>query len=100
MNSLLLSLVAIFILACSPTATNSAPSGPLPKPDQALTAPADSEEQTAVFAAGCFWCVEAVFERVAGVNKVVSGYAGGSADDADYQNVSAGKTKHAEAVVI
>jgi peptide-methionine (S)-S-oxide reductase len=56
--------------------------------------------QTAVLAGGCFWGVEAVFERVRGVSEVVSGYAGGSKASADYQQVSAGTTDHAEAVKI
>ena len=54
----------------------------------------------AVFASGCFWCTEAVFERVAGVKDVVSGYAGGSATDATYKKVAAGLTDHAEAVIV
>jgi peptide-methionine (S)-S-oxide reductase len=54
--------------------------------------------QVAVFAGGCFWGIEGVFERVAGVTKAESGYAGGSQVDADYDRVSDGRTKHAEAV--
>ncbi len=54
----------------------------------------------AVFAGGCFWCVEAVFEQLDGVLEVVSGYAGGTAETANYQAVSTGKTGHAEAVKI
>ncbi|MCA1625279.1 MAG: peptide-methionine (S)-S-oxide reductase MsrA [Acidobacteria bacterium] len=57
-------------------------------------------EQTAVFAGGCFWGVEAVFEHVKGVSDVTSGYSGGTAKTADYEMVSAGKTGHAEAVKI
>ena len=57
-------------------------------------------EQTAVFAGGCFWGVEAVFEHVKGVNSVVSGYSGGSKESADYETVSSGKTDHAESVMI
>ena len=56
--------------------------------------------QTAVFAGGCFWGVEAVFERVKGVTDVVSGYSGGDAKSANYDDVSDGKTLHAEAVKI
>jgi peptide-methionine (S)-S-oxide reductase len=63
-----------------------------------ITEPAG--EQVAVFAGGCFWGVEAVYERVAGVIRVESGYAGGSKSDADYDLVSDGRTKHAEAVRI
>ena len=55
-------------------------------------------EQTAVFAGGCFWGVDAVFKHVKGVSEVVSGYAGGSAATAQYEQVSKGKTGHAEAV--
>ena len=56
--------------------------------------------ETAVFAGGCFWGVEAVFEHVKGVRNVVSGYAGGAARDANYKAVSSERTGHAEAVRI
>lgn len=56
--------------------------------------------QTAVFAGGCFWGVEAVFENVKGVKEVKSGYAGGDAKTAKYDIVSGGNTEHAEAVQI
>lgn len=55
-------------------------------------------KQTAVFAGGCFWGVEAVFEHVNGVTEVVSGYSGGTAETADYSAVSGGTTGHAEVV--
>jgi peptide-methionine (S)-S-oxide reductase len=51
----------------------------------------------ATFGAGCFWCVEAVFQNLAGVEKVVSGYAGGAADNPIYEMVCSGLTGHAEA---
>ncbi len=54
--------------------------------------------QTAVFAGGCFWGVDAVYKHVNGVTEVVSGYAGGAADTAHYELVSEGNTGHAEAV--
>ena len=57
-------------------------------------------EQTAVFAGGCFWGVDAVFKHVKGVSDVVSGYAGGNAATAHYEQVSNGDTGHAEAVRI
>jgi peptide-methionine (S)-S-oxide reductase len=56
--------------------------------------------QTAVFAGGCFWGVEAVFEHVKGVKTVVSGYAGGTVAKPSYESVSTGRTGHAEAVKV
>jgi peptide-methionine (S)-S-oxide reductase len=56
--------------------------------------------ETAVLAGGCFWGMEAVFEHVKGVTGVVSGYAGGSRNDANYDAVSSERTGHAEAVRI
>lgn len=57
-------------------------------------------QQVAVFAGGCFWGVEAVFERIKGVTRVESGYSGDTKAMADYDLVSAGRTKHAESVRI
>lgn len=57
-------------------------------------------QQVAIFAGGCFWGVEAVFERVRGVIRVESGYSGDTKATADYDLVSAGRTKHAESVRI
>jgi peptide-methionine (S)-S-oxide reductase len=56
--------------------------------------------QTAYFASGCFWCVEAVFESVQGVEEAVSGYSGGKEQNPTYQQVSYGETGHAEAVKV
>jgi methionine-S-sulfoxide reductase len=73
----------------------------LPVLDQDPDAEAsDPTPQHAVFAGGCFWCVEGVFERLAGVSDVESGYAGGSATTASYDAVSSGETDHAEVVRI
>ena len=57
-------------------------------------------EQTAVFAGGCFWGVDAVFKHVKGVSDVQSGYAGGKAATAHYEQVSNGNTGHAESVMV
>jgi peptide-methionine (S)-S-oxide reductase len=56
--------------------------------------------QTAVFAGGCFWGVDAVFKHVKGVSQVVSGYSGGNASTAQYEVVSSGTTGHAESVEV
>jgi peptide-methionine (S)-S-oxide reductase len=63
-------------------------------------APAAPRTETAVLAGGCFWGMEMVFEHVKGVTSAVSGYAGGSAHDANYDAVSSEGTGHAEAVKI
>lgn len=63
-----------------------------------LSSAALAAEQTAVFAGGCFWGVDAVFKHVKGVSNVESGYAGGSAATAHYEIVSRGDTGHAESV--
>ena len=56
--------------------------------------------QTATLAGGCFWCLEAVFDEVKGVEAVESGYAGGATDRPTYRDVTTGKTGHAEAVQV
>jgi peptide-methionine (S)-S-oxide reductase len=70
---------------------------PDPKTD---IAPATMKPQVAVFAGGCFWGVEAVFEHVTGVTAVSSGYSGGSATTANYPMVGSGLTGHAESVKV
>ena len=55
---------------------------------------------TATLGGGCFWCVEAVLQQVEGIYSVVSGYSGGKAEEADYETVSSGLTRHAEVVQV
>lgn len=59
-----------------------------------------SKYETAYFASGCFWCVEAIFESVKGIPEVVSGYAGGSEENPTYEQVGSGLSSHAEAVKV
>ncbi|MBL3654729.1 peptide-methionine (S)-S-oxide reductase MsrA [Fulvivirga sediminis] len=59
-----------------------------------------AELDTAYFAGGCFWCIEAIFERVKGVEAAVSGYSGGDQKNPTYHEVSYGKTNHAESVKV
>jgi peptide-methionine (S)-S-oxide reductase len=56
--------------------------------------------QTATFAGGCFWCLEAVFEQLEGVERVISGYAGGATDAPTYEQVCSGRSGHAEVIQV
>ncbi len=84
-------LLALTCLAVAAAAT-------LPNP--AVDLPAAKGKQTVVLAGGCFWCTEAVFEHVKGVERVVSGYAGGDAESAHYEVVGSGRTNHAESIQV
>ncbi|RUN77994.1 peptide-methionine (S)-S-oxide reductase [Sphingomonas sp. TF3] len=86
--------VALFALGGTAQAERAVPL-PVAKTDVTATG-----RQTAVFAGGCFWGMEAVFEHVKGVTNVTAGYAGGTRDTATYDQVSSETTKHAEAVRI
>ena len=78
--------------------------GPIPAPLMDVVEPESGyeagETQTAVFAGGCFWGVQSVFQRVRGVMDTVVGYSGGSAETADYRTVCTEETGHAEAIEI
>jgi peptide-methionine (S)-S-oxide reductase len=69
-------------------------------PPPAFDPPATAAPQTAVFAGGCFWGVQAVFQHTVGVLNAVSGYAGGKQETARYEAVGSGRTGHAEAVQV
>jgi peptide-methionine (S)-S-oxide reductase len=90
-------LAAAFLLAARTVGGSSAPTT-LPRPalDQSLAA--KPGQQTIVFAGGCFWGVQAVFQHVKGVVSATSGYAGGTARAVSYEDVSSGTTGHAESV--
>ena len=95
--SLLALAVGIGLLVLVPVLASS---NPVALPNPKVDAPMAQGDQVAVFAGGCFWGVEAVFEHVKGVKQVSSGYVGGSAVSARYPLVSSGMTDHAEAVKV
>lgn len=89
--------IALSLLACS---VKAAPPAPIPSAKVDAPLSAASGKQTAVFAGGCFWGTQSVFERVRGVVKTSAGYAGGSAQTATYDQVTTETTGHAESVEV
>ncbi len=102
----ILAVAALFVTSCQSntkkTTTAEAPSSELEiTSKKEKLSPQDlSEYETAYFASGCFWCVEAIFESVKGVKEAVSGYSGGKEDNPTYEMIGYGKTTHAEAVEV
>ncbi len=96
----LLALAALTLIAgaCSTLPAVDLAHFPAPAVDQ--DSAAAKGNQTAILSGGCFWCTEAVFEQLAGVSDVTSGYTGGTADDAHYEIVGSGRTGHAESIRI
>ena len=92
--------VAALLFAARAVVPTAASAVTLPDPtiDQPISAPAG--QQTIVFAGGCFWGVQAVFQHVKGVVSATSGYAGGTVSSPSYEHVSSGTTGHAESVKI
>lgn len=87
----------IFLAACS---ANAAPKTPIPPAKVDVSLASAPGKQTAVFAGGCFWGTQSVFERVKGVSATTVGYAGGSASTATYDQVTTETTGHAESVEV
>ena len=97
----LLAFLALALLACrgvaAPAASASAKTIPVPTVD---APPGQGTSEVAVFAGGCFWGIQGVFQHVKGVSSAVSGYAGGDQKSAIYEVVSSGTTGHAESVQV
>jgi peptide-methionine (S)-S-oxide reductase len=96
-GAVVLGIAALGLLSATVHAENPTKLLPSPAVD---TPPGTTGPQTALFAGGCFWGVQGVFQRVKGVTQAVSGYAGGSATSPDYEQVSSGRTGHAESVQV
>lgn len=100
------SLIAGLVLASAFVFQNNAWSWGGAEPAVVIAAPAKDEpaatshSETALFAGGCFWGIQGVFQHVKGVTSAVSGYAGGAAGTANYEEVSTGETGHAESVKV
>jgi methionine-S-sulfoxide reductase len=106
----LLALTCQHVLAPIPEPVTMAADNPSTTPSTKRTTPtntsgdvagaAGTKLETATFAEGCFWCNEAVFQRLRGVASVVSGYSGGNVDKPTYEQVTTGRTGHAEVIQI
>ena len=93
--------LSVWIFLGSSAATEQAVRLPAPAADAPASAQiTQAEHETAVFAGGCFWGVQAVFQHTQGVLNAVSGYAGGTKENASYARIGSGRTGHAEAVQI
>lgn len=92
--TILLTAAAVFSAGCKPKTNN------LTKPGNADMTEQTARLDTATFGEGCFWCTEAVFERLKGVKSVTSGYSGGTVPNPTYEAVCTGKTGHAEVTQI
>lgn len=88
------------LLAATACNAKAAPHAPIPGPALDAKRATAAGQQTTVFAGGCFWGIQAVFQHVKGVISATSGYSGGSAKTAEYEVVSTGETGHAESVQI
>src|SRR5690349_4680501 len=96
--ALLVAGLIAFVSRQTVAASDSVTSIPKPAVDQQLAG--KPGQQQAVFAGGCFWGVQAVFQHVKGVVSATSGYSGGGKSTADYETVSTGTTDHAESVQV
>ncbi|OCP02544.1 MULTISPECIES: peptide-methionine (S)-S-oxide reductase MsrA [unclassified Ensifer] len=97
-SPLILAAAIAAMLATAPLAAAQESAVVIPPPS--LDEKVAGTTEIAVFAGGCFWGVQGVFQHVKGVRKAVSGYSGGTAATADYETVSGGKTGHAESVEV
>ena len=100
MKLLFINIISLVLLACGNQNTQQS----VTKPEIANATPVEVEMQDgmkkAYFASGCFWCVEAIYESIEGVDEVISGYAGGHTKNPTYEESNTGRTGHAEAVEV
>jgi peptide-methionine (S)-S-oxide reductase len=92
--------LALIVALLPSFACAAATHGPIPPPKVDVPLATSSHRETAVFAGGCFWGTQAVFERVKGVLKTTAGYSGGAANTATYDQVTTETTHHAESVEV
>lgn len=104
-NQIMFSVLAVFVLISCSGKSEGSIEGTAPAASELSSFAAEGGTQaqeldSAIFAGGCFWCTEAYFEEIFGVKDVISGYSGGAKGNANYEQVSSGKTAHAESILI
>jgi len=99
MKNLILAIFSILIFSCQNNAQDNSKQLTLQNATP-VQVPLQDGNARAYFASGCFWCVEAVYESVTGVEEVINGYSGGHTDNPTYQASNTGRTGHAEAVEV
>lgn len=99
MKLLLLNFISLVLLACG-NETKSNATKPEIANAEPVEVPAQDGLKKAYFASGCFWCVEAIYESIEGVEEAISGYSGGHTKNPTYEESNTGKTGHAEAVEV
>src|SRR5690606_19753551 len=99
MRSLFLLTFSAFILSCGNGNTQT-----VTKPEianaQPVQVPLENGKAKAYFASGCFWCVEAIYESIKGVEEAISGYSGGHTKNPTYESTNTGTTSHSETVEV
>ncbi|NQY07585.1 MAG: peptide-methionine (S)-S-oxide reductase MsrA [Flavobacteriaceae bacterium] len=93
-------LIVLSASACNTSGSNSGEKIIAKRSERQLELDQNKKLKKAYFAAGCFWCVEAIYESIKGVKEAVSGYAGGTTKNPNYKLVAYGKTDHAESVEV
>lgn len=102
-RTLALALLALGLAACGERGASSTvrpPPEPDVSPKPAPPTPRPAETRLATFGGGCFWCTEAVFSRLVGVESVASGFSGGTGANPSYEDVCTGTTGHAEVIQV
>lgn len=100
MNKSLLLIFAFLFFSCGNNAQEKTVTRPEIANAEPVEVPAENGMEKAYFASGCFWCVEAVYESIEGVEEAISGYAGGHTKNPTYEESNTGRTGHAEAVEV
>lgn len=100
MKKILYVLTITLLFSCNNSAQNNNPEQQAVINSEPVAVPMENGKAKAYFASGCFWCVEAIYESVKGVEEVISGYAGGHTKNPTYESSNTGRTGHAEAVEV